>query len=61
MCDWYVVYGSLKVRQRCWAHMLRKSKVLAKGGSREVVLHEKLQKLLHAKLAPPDQKIRDIL
>ena len=54
--DGYVSYNKFRVRQRCWAHLLRDAELLAAihGGGMEE-LHQRLQSILHnAKRLPPD-------
>ena len=54
--DGYVSHNKSRVRQRCWAHLLRDAELLAAihGGGMEE-LHQRLQSIFHnAKRLPPD-------
>ena len=57
-CDGYPAYNVFHIRQRCWAHILRKSGSIMydkKTNQMAAMLHHKLQELYHeAKLEPPD-------
>ena len=54
--DGYAVYESFKVRQRCWAHILREAELLAATHrGKRAELHQRLQSILHAaKKIPSD-------
>ena len=60
--DGYAAYNVFKVRQRCWAHVLRDAELLAAmhGGSLEE-LHQRLQSIFHsAKSLPRDISDEDL-
>ena len=57
-CDVYPGYNVFRIRQRCWAHILREAEFIMyekKTNLTVAMLHHKLQELYHkAKLEPPD-------
>ena len=57
-CDGYAAYHVFHIRQRCWAHILRKSEFIMydkKTNPAAAILRHKLQELYReAKLEPPD-------
>ena len=60
--DGYAAYNVFKVRQRCWAHVLRDAELLAavRGGSLEE-LHQRLQSIFHStKSLPRDISDEDL-
>lgn len=61
VCDRHVGYCGFDKKQRCWAHIMREAENLSKNGPEEKMLYEKIMLLHDAKLAPPDQKIHDML
>ena len=47
--DGYTVYSRFKIRQRCWAHVLREAELLAAmHRGKRAELHQRLQSILHA-------------